>query len=277
MRTRALTLLAIVAAALVSTWYLGLDIGGLIPRGAARAIGSEMARAMVRPALDFESSVPQGTDPFFVGLGLALWRTVLFAVAAMALALPAGLFLAMLASDAFWSRARAVGPERVAPLARVAQVGTRVFIAFLRSVHELLWAVLFLAAIGLNSAAAAIAIALPFAGTIAKVGSEMFDEAPRGPWRALRLAGAGPMTALFVGLVPVALGDVIGYAFYRLECALRSAAVLGFFGVPTVGLKIAQSFENLQFREMWTYLYALIALVVVFERWSAAVRRRVTS
>ena len=277
MRTRALTLVAIAAAALVSAWHLGLDLGGLVPRGAGRAIGAEMASAMVRPAHDYEASVPPGTEPFFVGLALALWRTVLFAVAAMALALPAGLLLAVLASDAFWSRARAAGPERVAPLARAVQVAVRVFIALLRSVHELLWAVVFLAAIGLNSAAAAIAIALPFAGTIAKVGSEMFDEAPREPWRALRLAGAGPMTALCVGLVPVALGDVIGYAFYRLECALRSAAVLGFFGVPTIGLKIAQSFENLQFREMWMYVYALIALVVLFERWSAAARKRVTT
>lgn len=276
MRTRALTLAAIAACALLAAYSLGLSLDGLVPRGPGRTLGAEIFGAMLRPALDYESDVPPGTPSFLLGIAVALWRTVLFAVAAMSLALPAGLLLAVLASDVFWTRVDAVGTETVRPRHRAFQVTVRVLIAFLRSIHELLWAVLFLAAIGLNSAAAAIAIAIPFAGTIAKVGSEMLDEAPREPWRALRLSGARPLNALSIGLLPVALGDILSYAFYRLECALRSAAVLGFFGVPTIGLKLAQSFENLQFREMWSYIYALLALVIAFEMLSAAMRRRLT-
>jgi phosphonate transport system permease protein len=64
------------------------------------------------------------------------------------------------------------------------------------------------------------------------------------------------------------------YAFYRFECAVRSSAVLGFFGFETLGYGLELSFENLHFREVWTHLYALIALVLVLETWSASLRRR---
>jgi phosphonate transport system permease protein len=144
----------------------------------------------------------------------------------------------------------------------------------MRSLHELLWAVLFLAALGLNSAAAMISIAIPFAGPLAKVGSEMIDETSSRPSRALAGVGAGRFTTLFVGVLPGAAPDLLSYAFYRFECALRSAAVLGFFGYPTIGLYVAQSYEDYQLREVWTYLYALIVLVVLVEAWSRGVRRR---
>ena len=64
------------------------------------------------------------------------------------------------------------------------------------------------------------------------------------------------------GLLPRALPDMCAYAFYRFECAVRSSAVLGFFGFPTLGYSIAQSFENLHYGEVWTYLYMLMVLVI---------------
>jgi len=74
--------------------------------------------------------------------------------------------------------------------------------------------------------------------------------------------------------VPAALPDMVAYTFYRFECALRSAAVLGFFGFPTLGLRIKQAFGSTNFGEVWTHLYMLIILVVVFDLWSGAIRRR---
>jgi phosphonate transport system permease protein len=90
----------------------------------------------------------------------------------------------------------------------------------------------------------------------------------------LRGAGASPLQVFAFGLVPRAAPDLAAYSFYRFECAVRSAAVLGFFGFPTLGYAIAQAFENLHYREVWTYLYALLALVLLIETWSGALRRR---
>jgi ABC-type phosphate/phosphonate transport system permease subunit len=119
-----------------------------------------------------------------------------------------------------------------------------------------------------------VAIAIPYGGTLAKIFSELIDEAPRDSAGALRELGASPAQQFVFGLVPRALPDMCAYAFYRFECAVRSSAVLGFFGFPTLGYSIAQAFENLHYREVWTYLYALIALVLLVELWSGSLRRR---
>jgi phosphonate transport system permease protein len=149
-------------------------------------------------------------------------------------------------------------------------------IAFMRSIHEILWAIALLAAFGLTTVAAVIAIAIPYAGTLAKVFSEMLDEAPDDAAGALRMAGAGSLQTFVFGLVPRAVPDMGAYAFYRFECALRSAAILGFFGFETLGKYIHQSCGELYFREAWTYLYALCILIVLVEWWSGAIRRRLT-
>ena len=66
----------------------------------------------------------------------------------------------------------------------------------------------------------------------------------------------------------------MAFATYRLECALRSSAVLGFFGFETLGYLLRQSFENLHYREVWSVIYALIALVLLLEAWSSRLRSR---
>ena len=133
---------------------------------------------------------------------------------------------------------------------------------------------LFLAAFGLSTGSAVLALAIPYAGTLAKVFSEILDEAPRESGFALRAAGAGPGRVFLFGALPHALPDMAAYGFYRFECAVRSSAILGFFGYETLGYYLRSSFDDLHFREVWSYLYALIALVLILEAWSGALRRR---
>ena len=122
-----------------------------------------------------------------------------------------------------------------------------------------------------------LAIAIPYGGTLAKIFSEMIDEAPRDAALALRAAGASGLQVFGFGLVPRAVPDMIAYAFYRFECALRSSAVLGFFGMGTLGREIEQAFQATNYGEVWTHLYVLIALVIVFDAWSGRLRARLTS
>ena len=75
-------------------------------------------------------------------------------------------------------------------------------------------------------------------------------------------------------LCPRALPDLCAYAFYRFECSVRSSAVLGFFGYQTIGYHLELAFQDAHFREVWTYIYALLLVVLLLEAWSAAVRRR---
>ena len=67
---------------------------------------------------------------------------------------------------------------------------------------------------------------------------------------------------------------MLAYAFYRFECALRSSAVLGFFGVATIGRDIELAFLTNRYGEVWTYIYVLMAVIVVFDVWSGHLRKR---
>ncbi len=274
-------LLLVVFAAAAASWaWLGLSPADALPGETGRGVLLLFLEGMVTPALTYEGEVPPGTTPLLWKVVLAIRDTVLFAAAAMSLSLVIGLVLGVLGSTAWWAdeeqctRGRFGRTLRCTLLPAVYAL-VRAVIALMRSVHELLWAVLFLAALGLNSLAAVVAIAIPYGGTLAKVFSEMLDEAPRESARSLRAIGARPLQALILGLVPRAVGDMSAYAFYRFECAVRSSAILGFFGYPTLGYYIKLADENAHYRELWTYLYGLVAVVLVFEVWSAQLRKRV--
>jgi phosphonate transport system permease protein len=265
-----LALLALAAA-------LELDLGprGLVPRAGGARIAREFLGAALTPALTHEGAVPAGAAPFLWTVVAALRRTLVFAAASMSLAMVGGAVLGFLASSAWWRAQVHAAPSRAPRTLRpLVQASARVAIALLRSVHELVFAVIFLAAFGINTAAAVLALALPFSGTLAKVFSELLDEAPADAARALQAAGASPAQAFFAGTLPRVAPDLAAYAFYRFECAVRVSAVLGFFGFETLGYGLETSFENLHYHEVWTHLYALIALVLLLESWSASLRRR---
>ena len=272
---RALVLATLGLLGLLAYQQLGLRLGSLLPAGGGRQIAARFFRAAIQPALDYEAAfTPEGTPPFGWHMAQAVWRTLVFAAAAMSLALPVGLLLGYLGATTSWEGDPAGSSRLRQVLAPSALVVTRLTIALMRSVHELLWAVIFLAAMGLASATAVVAIAIPFAGTLAKVFSEMLDEAPRQSAAALRSTGATPAVVFLCARLPRALPDLAAYTFYRFECAVRSSAILGFFGFPTLGYYLRASFENLHYREVWSYLYALLALSLVLEAWSSRLRKR---
>jgi phosphonate transport system permease protein len=273
---RVAVFVAIVAAGLWAAASLGLFTGTPVGKAGLTAAGEFFSRAL-SPTPTSEAPPPFGGLSLLPNVLAGAWRTVVFAAAAIGLALTVGVLLGFLGSTAWWAGEEArAGRGRWAVLAGL-YGATRVLIAMLRSVHELIWAVIFLAALGRSDLAAVAAIAIPYSGIIAKLVSELIDEAPRGPALALRGAGGGPVQVFSFALLPRALPDIAGNVFYQFECALRSSTILGFFGYPTLGYYIASSFENLYYGEVWTYLYALFALVLLVEWWSGALRRRLVA
>lgn len=277
---RGLVLSAITLVGLGSYLALGLSPSGLAPRrGGLEMLGDFLSSAL-HPAWSHEgSNAAPGARPVWLEALGAVRSTLVFAAAGTSLALVIGLVLGFLGATSWWADERASSRTRFGAFLRstarpLAWGGVRALIVAMRSVHELLWAVLFLAAFGLTPLGAVLAIAIPYGGTLAKVFSEMLDECPRESARGLRAIGAGPLAVFSVGLLPRALPDLAAYAFYRFECAVRSSAVLGFFGYPTLGYFIRLSTQNLHYREVWTYLYALIATCALIELWSGALRRR---
>jgi phosphonate transport system permease protein len=260
-------------AGLLAASYLKLDVVQLWPGRGGLQLAREFFSAALHPALSFEGSyAPDGRLGVLVQALKAAGMTVVFAGAAISLSLAGGAVLGFLGSSAWWDR-----PDRRSGWGPLITATTRLVMTFLRSIHELVWAVLLLAALGSGHLVAVAAIAIPYTGTLAKIFSEMIDEAPREADEALATAGATSFQSYLFGLVPWAMPDMLGYVFYRFECALRSSAVLGFFGFPTLGYHISASFENLHYGEVWTYLYTLFALILTVDWWSGRLRRELGS
>ena len=220
--------------------------------GAARALLASVLRPDLSPA-------------FLLTVAEATALTAAYAVAAMSVAVLLGVPGALLVSG--------VLAERPAVRA-VTVVGSRGLFATLRAAHELVWALLLLTVLGLNPLTGVLAIAIPYAASIARVLGDRLLDVPQPPLDALRAAGASPVQLLLHGRLPLAAPHLVAYLAYRVECAVRTAAVLSFIGLGGIGFRIEIALADLRFSQVWTLLGALVLLVVSVDRASATVRAR---
>ena len=248
--------LTLILAGAVLWSALAVDTSaGVIHGGGLTSLG-EFSLALFRPDL---------SPGFLATVGQAIGRTLAYAVAGMTVALAIGLPGGLLASG-FLVRGSA---KRA-----VSATAGRGLLAILRAVHELVWAMLFVAAVGLSPIAGVLAIGIPYGGIVGRFLSERLQDVPQAPLASLKSTGASEWGVLLYGRIPMAGPEVVSYLFYRLECAVRAAAILSFVGLGGIGFRISIALDDLRFDQVWTLIFALIALVVSIDLWSAFVRRR---
>lgn len=145
----------------------------------------------------------------------------------------------------------------------------RMFCIAIRSIHELFWAIILMQITGLSAATGVLAIAISYAGIFAKVFSEYLDEADPRPAAAMP-PRADPISVHFFARLPLAAREVRIYVLYRLECGLRSSAVLGFIGLPTLGFELDSFLKQGMYGAVAAVLiiyYVLIATIRLWMRW----------
>lgn len=198
--------------------------------------------------------------------------TLAFAVCGTTLSLIIGFIGGILISEIWWAT---VWPHRSQQTSvRLIWLGLRGMLAFPRAIHELIWGLFFVNIFGLDPLVGIVAIAVPYSAIVAKVFSEILDETPRQPLMALINSGVAPLTAFSYSLIPQALLNLLSYSFYRFECSLRSAAVLGIIGAGGLGYEIFLSLKSLRYQQLWTLFYALILLNGTVDLISALTRHR---
>lgn len=210
---------------------------------------------------------PETSPAFLLGVGQAALVTVAYAVLGTALALVLGTAGGFAVSTTFWQGGRR-------PVRRTGFLLARGALALPRGVHEAVWALLLVNILGLDPLVAVLAIGLPYGAITAKVYADLLDETPRAPYESLLAAGASRGQALLYGLVPLAGADLLSYAFYRLECSVRSAVVLGVIGAGGLGFELELSFSALRYGEMWTVIAALVLLCAAADVAGARLRAR---
>ena len=228
---------------------------------------SEIGRfwlAMLHPTLDV---------PFLQVMLAAAGVTLAFSVCGTACSLAIGFVFGITSSRIWWQVfwPDKIGHLKVGPLLWIA---VRTILAVPRAIHEWIWGLFLLSIFGLDPLVGILAIALPFGAITAKVFSEILDETPTDPLYALINSGAKPGRAFLYGHLPQALPNLISYGFYRFECSLRAAAVLGVIGAGGLGYQISLSAESLRYEELWTGFYALILLNGLVDTWSGWLRRQ---
>lgn len=142
----------------------------------------------------------------------------------------------------------------------------RLVCAFIRGIHELFWAFLLLPIVGLNPTCAILAIAIPYAGIFAKVYAELLQESDHTALKGFP-AKTPKIMSFFFGILPLIFEDVRHYTSYRFECALRSSAILGFVGLPTLGYHLETAFREGAYSQSAALLYVFYFLIISLKFW----------
>lgn len=215
--------------------------------------------------------LPPATSADFLSMVLReTWRTVAIASAAMVLALVLAVPLTLISCAAL-SVSSLSG--RMHPLAWVIRQAVRALLVVLRSVPELVWALVFVRVVGLGPAAGVLAIALTYAGMLGKVYGEILESGDLHPTKTLLRNGCDRLQAFLYALLPGSSRELTSYTVYRWECAIRSSAVLGFVGAGGLGQQLDASMKMFNGGEVATILAAFVLLVALADAVSAQLRK----
>lgn len=226
---------------------------------------AEFWRAVLHPELDAE---------FLRLTAEATATTGSYALLGTVLSLAVGVVGGFVVSERPWETVTGGTTGRL--VRRVVRGLARLAFVVPRAVHEVIWALLLVQVLGFDPWVAILAIGIQFGAVTAKVFGELLDDADPAAYRSLRGSGAARLSSVVYGLAPLVRADAVSYGFYRLECAVRSAAVLGIVGAGGLGFQLDLSFESLRYDELWTLIAALMILSGLVDWWSSRLRRSST-
>jgi len=185
-------------------------------------------------------------------IAISLLSTVLATLCAAILALPA-------------SRPETTG-----------RVVVRSVLNFLRAVPELIWAAIFVIAVGLGPFAGTLALAAHTTGVLGRLFGDTLENLPQASVRALRDNGVGPTARFLYATLPEALPQYMTYALYRWENNIRAATILGIVGAGGLGQLLFYYLSLFQMNRASTVILAMIGIVLVVDRLSYEARRWMT-
>lgn len=197
--------------------------------------------------------LPPNLDPDF--LLRIFWKIVeTFQIALV------GAFLGILASlPIAWLAARGVTPLRwFAPVVKA-------FVSLLRTVPDLVWALIFVATVGLGAVAGTMTIFVDTIGFCGRFFAEAFEDADKEPQEALQAIGAGRFSVLCGAILPDAMPSMINASVFALEKAVRSSVVLGLVGAGGIGQELKVAFDLFQYHDASTIILSIFVLVLGME------------
>lgn len=235
-------------------------------------LDAQSLRATGRFLADF---VPPAHSAEFLQLMLtATWQTVAMATAGLTLALLGAIPLSLLVTQSL-SISR-LGSGRMRWAGVLIRQGARWLLVLLRSVPELVWALLFVRIVGLGPTAGVLAIALTYCGMLGKVYAEILESSDAHASESLLKNGSSRLSALLYGALPEAASELVSYTTYRWECAIRGSVIMGFVGAGGLGQRMDESMKMLAGGEVATMLIIFVLLVACADLVSSFLRKRLS-
>ncbi|OPY92789.1 MAG: Phosphate-import permease protein PhnE [Syntrophaceae bacterium PtaU1.Bin231] len=161
-------------------------------------------------------------------------------------------------------------------LRKILYTTIRFFANLSRSINELVWALIFVAAVGLGPMPGILALGIHTSGVLIKLFSEGIENVQPEPVTALMATGAGPLKVIRYAVIPQITPYFVSMTLYRFESDVRSATILGFTGAGGIGVYLYDKLRSYENQDVTTILIVIVITVALVDRLSAVIRRRYT-
>jgi phosphonate transport system permease protein len=143
-----------------------------------------------------------------------------------------------------------------------------------RSINEMIFAMLFISAVGLGPFAGVLALFMHTLGTLAKLFAEAVEAIDPQPVEGIRATGANPLQEIAYGIIPQVVPLWISYSLYRFESNVRSASVVGMVGAGGIGMLLWDAIRSFNYAGTAAMLIVIVVVVSLLDLGSASIRKR---
>lgn len=167
------------------------------------------------------------------------------------------------------------GALNITPYKPVTYPVARLMMTLSRSIHEIVWALFFVAVVGLGAMAGIFAIAVRSVGFIAKMSAEAIEDIDHGPVEAIRAVGGNSFQVMLYAILPQVLPQMLSVIIFEWEINIRRSAILGLVGAGGLGLVFFRQMNTFNFAGVTTVIIAIFGIILIGEVVSYFTRKSV--
>ncbi len=167
------------------------------------------------------------------------------------------------------------GALNITPFKPITYPLARLMMTLSRSIHEIVWALFFVAVVGLGAMAGIFAIAVRSVGFIAKMSAEAIEDIDHGPVEAIRAVGGNGFQVMLYAILPQVLPQILGVIIFEWEINIRRSAILGLVGAGGLGLVFFRQMNTFNFPGVTTVIIAILGIILIGEVVSYYARKAV--
>ena len=196
-----------------------------------------------------------------------LWEPALETILMATLATLAGLVLSI---PVAW-----LGAANITPFGKTSYAIGRFLMTMSRSVHEIVWGLIFVSAVGLGALAGVLAMAVRSVGFISKIIAEAIEDVQPGPIEAIRAVGGNKLQVLLYGILPQVVPVVLGTVIFEWDINIRRSTIMGLVGAGGLGLVLFRQMAMSNYGGIMTVIFAVLLLIILGEVVSYYARKAV--